>query len=293
MCKLLCVIAAILCLGSSWGLDLAGAQHVPGRPYLDSSLKIGMLQARQTVRYNESNISLGPGMAFDHFRMDFGPRLALVSGMAELSPIGFASARAAASTSVLESGMLFFHTMTDPAPALWDFAPNFKTWEVAGLLHLWVGDGYRFSAVGGFRKDYWTYQGALVAAMSGESHAQDKLTADIPFIALQTSMSFPWWKARCEILGSPFMSKRLSAQFQTGPTLVEYEGVVNKGGLMEVTVEGAAGLTERLRIGAYGRYSYQELYGQSKRKSGLAVTDHETFLYEAVSTGGLNIEALF
>jgi hypothetical protein len=287
------MVVAILCPTLVWALDLMNPQGEFVRPGVDSAVRIGYLQARQTVRYNEANISYAAGAVFDRFRMDYGPRVPLVSGMVELTPIRFASARGAAASSVFETGMQVFHTRDDPTPALWDLAPNYKCWEAAGLFHLWSGDGYRFSLAGGFRKDYWTYQGPLVATDSGDSWASDRLTADIPFLAMQTSMSFPWWKARCEILGSPFMTKRISTQFRTGSTLVEYEGVANKGGLLEATLEGSVGVTDRFRVGAYGRYTYEELYGQSTRKAGATISGHEIFLYETTAIGGINFEAVF
>jgi hypothetical protein len=172
--------------------------------------------------------------------------------------------------------------------------PGFKHWEAAGLIHLWNGGGYRFSIVGGYRKEYWAFEGTPSADQPANSSSSDRITSEIPFIALQTAMFFPWWKARFEVLGSPFMSKRIATEFRSGTTFkVNYDGVVDHGGLIEVELEGTASITSRIRLGAYARYSFQELYGESTRSSPTGFSRHELFAGENVAITGLNLTLAF
>jgi len=256
---------------------------------IDSSLRVAYLLGRQVYRYNEAR-----GGGFDRWRMDYGTQLPMLSGMFELSPIRLVSARLAGSISVLEKNTHFNHTMADPAPSVWSVLPGFKHWEAAGLIHLWNGGGYRFSVVGGYRKEYWTFEGTPSADQPANSSSSDRITAEIPFVALQTAMFFPWWKARFEVLGSPFMSKRILTEFRYGTGVTfDYDGRVDHGGLIEVELEGTASITSRIRLGAYARYSFQELYGESTRSTPAGFTRHELFAGENVAVTGLNLTLAF
>jgi hypothetical protein len=266
----------------------APAEVLPLGMRVDTSLRLGMLFGRQLFQYNNL-----PEAEFERFRMEFGPRLPILSGMCELTPVPSISGRLAGSISVLETDMTVFQAMVDPEPTLWDVKPEFGYWEVAGLYHLWQGGGYRFSLVAGYRQEYWRYRGEPAGGQVPGSSLRDRFTSYIPFLAMQTSMWFPWWKTRFEILASPFVSQNVSAIVQDGAMLVEYAGNADSGGLIELEVEGTANLTSRVRLGLYGRYSYQELYGEYTRADVVESPSRRLYIYENLAAVGLNMTLLF
>lgn len=266
----------------------ASAEVLPWGVRVDTSLRLGMLFGWQVYRYNNL-----PGADLDRFRMEFGPRLPILSGMCELTPVPAISGRLAGSISVLETDMTIFHAMADPQPTVWDVKPDFGYWEAAGLYHLWQGGGYRFSLVAGYRQEYWRYRGEPAGNQPAGSSLRDRFTSHIPFLAMQTSMMFPWWKARFEILTSPFMNKNVSATVRDGTTLVEYAGNADSGGLIELEVEGTANLSSRVRMGLYCRYSYQELYGEYTRADVVESPSRRLFVGENLAIVGLNTTILF
>jgi hypothetical protein len=264
------------------------AEVLPWGVRVDTSLRLGLLFGRQLVRYSDL-----PGAEFERFRMEFGPRLPILSGMCELTPVPSISARLAGSLSVMETDMTVFHAMADPEPSLWDVRPDFGCWEAAGLYHLWNGGGYRFSLVGGYRQEYWHYRGEPSGAQPSGSSLRDRFTSHIPFLAMQTAVMYPWWKARFEILASPFMSKKVSAIVQDGPNVVEYEGDADSGGLIELEVEGTASLSSRIRLGLYCRYSYHEVYGEYTRADLVESPARRLYVGEDFAIIGLNMTLLF
>jgi len=84
----------------------------------------------------------------------------------------------------------------------------------------------------------------------------------IPFLGFQTAMSFPWWKARMEVLGSPFMTKLVYLYATNSSNTMDIEGIWTGGGMIEVRAEGSTFLTPNFTLGISARYSYEELWGK-------------------------------
>jgi hypothetical protein len=184
-------------------------------------------------------------------------------------------------------------TFPYPNSNLWDVVPDFTSWEAAGLYHLWSGYGYRFSVVGGYRQESWTFLGTPSDSTDVSLSLHDRFTSHIPFLALQTAMFYPWWKARFEVLGSPFMSKKVTATVRNGGTLVDFKGWADRGGLIEFSMEGTCALTSVLRLGLYGRYSYQELYGWVTKRIGGQSGEYKLGFNENTGVVGTNLTLLF
>ncbi len=99
---------------------------------------------------------------------------------------------------------------------------------------------------------------------SSQGSLKDEYTSSIPFIGMQTSMLFPWWKARFEVLGSPFMSKRVINNFSgtlndANAYRASTDGSATKGGLIELQMEGSVGLSPSLFVGANASYTFQTI----------------------------------
>jgi hypothetical protein len=280
------ILTGLLLLAALSGV--AQAQVLPWKIGIDSSFRTEFLFGNQIFLYRWPR-----GTQFNRFRMEFGPKLPLVSGTCEVSPTLRLSARVAGAASVLAKHTSLFHTALDPQPRAWDVRPEFRQWEVAGLVHLWTGGGYRFSFVGGFRKEFWKYIGGPADDQPGGSDLREKFTSTIPFIALQTALHFPWWKARFEFLGSPFMEKDISARIREGTNVVLYSGSAEKGGLIELDMEGTAAVGPRLRVGLHCRYTYQELYGEITRDQDGDMSLHPVSVDENIAVVGLNFTFVF
>ena len=173
--------------------------------------------------------------------------------------------------------------------------PDFSSWEAAGLYHLWSGGGYRFSLTAGYRQDTWDYQGTPSNG-TPDSPLHDSFSAHIPFIGLQTAMFFPSWKARFEVLGSPFMNVGVSNALQQGAFALQFDGNLYRGGLVELQMAGDVNLTPSVLVGLYGRYAYQELYGSlsgTGEAAGLGPSPYSVFLGQSFGTLGLDVTVIF
>jgi hypothetical protein len=288
-CAIAWVLALLLCVSTA---PVQG-QWLPSNFGVDTSLRAGYLFGWQMTQLKEGPETFEGGH-LSRFRTEFNPRLPVLSGDFEWSPIPELSGRLAGAISVLEKDIRYVHARSDNAASSeWDVAPDYRQWEAAGLLHLWTGMGYRFSIVGGYRQEYWLYLGTPANSEPDNSYLRDKINAHIPFIAVQTAMFFPWWKARFEVLGSPFMSKKIDTQILKGGNLVRYNGTADSGGLVEFTVEGTAAVTSQLRIGLYSRYTYQELGGEMVKMSGGSASDHKLNFAEQMFIVCANFTVLF
>jgi len=269
------------------GIGSIQAQGVPAAMSIDSSFGVGYLLGWQMFHYiigpeygnigrGRSSIVPQPLNEFPNldpygiYRTEFNPRAPVLSGSVEWSPLPFASGRVAGALTVGEAHSQFTRAMhdtfalNDPPPdfraTTWDAVPDFSSWEAAGLYHLYREGGYRFSLVGGYRQTDWTLLGTPTDATDVTLSLYNRCTSRIPFLALQTAMYFPWWKARFEVLGSPFMSKKVLSTVR-GSTRRELEGWADRGGMIEFFMEGTAAIGPVLRVGLHARYTYEELYG--------------------------------
>ncbi len=313
---------ALVLLG---GIGSIQAQGVPAAMSIDSSFGVGYLLGWQMFNYiiepEHGDAYMDPRTdpptrkelrsdPYGIYRTEFSPRMAVVSGFVEWSPLPFASGRVAGALSVADPHIQFTRTMldtfkytakaadTEVRPTNWDAVPDFKSWEAAGLYHLYREGGYRFSIVGGYRQEDWTFLGTPEDATNLSASLHNRYTSHIPFLALQTAMYFPWWKARFEVLGSPFMSKKISSKVSNRGTLAVYNGWANGGGLIEFFLEGTVAVTSMLRLGLHARYTYQELYGWvTKTVSGATeapgTRDHNLGFNSRDAILGLTFTAVF
>jgi hypothetical protein len=270
------------------------AQVLPLGIQLDSDVRVGFLFGSQALRQVENTA------ANVRYKADLDPRMPVFEVMAELSPMSRVSARFAGLISSWETSMTQTRNAAFPGAGTvfeWSVQPEFKYWEVAGLFHLVAGGGYRFSAVGGYRREFWDYAGdpsGPSGSPTAGSFLRDRFDSSIPFIGLQTSMAFPWWKARFEILGSPFMFRDITVLANDGANTVEYRGRLDNGGLIELSFEGTAQVASSCRLGLYCRYRYQELYGElTGTNSNAALRRFDAYMGENLAVFGLNANLFF
>lgn len=275
------------------------AQSLPWTMGVDSSLRVELLIGSQTIgesRPVEDH--------FDRFKFISNQSFPVLSGSVELSPLPWVSGRLAGALSVLEPtreiSVSVGGTIADGESGRWagrwEAKPHYSYWEAAGLYHLANGGGYRFSAVAGYRGKTWKYYGED----STSSSDRNKFQSYIPFLGLQTSMYFPLWKARFELLGSPFMktdvySSLNSRRLNSGKFHLES----NRGGMIEFQMEGSLSLSKSVLCGLSARLSYEELYGPldwTSGEPGHRLVDQaamDAHLIELISFFGLNATILF
>ncbi|MGO9120876.1 MAG: hypothetical protein ACLQPD_25115, partial [Desulfomonilaceae bacterium] len=238
-------------LGVLFGASCLQAQSLPCGITVDSSFRVEFLFGEQAVRSSLKELA-GVGEVDYLFRLDSKFNLPVLAGNVEVSPLTFMSGRLVGLTSVLEqSGAVQRLTMLAPE-SLFDAKPTFNSWEAAGLCHLWNAEGYRFSVTAGYRRESWSLEGVGVPGSSGVNlSSRDDSTYYGPFLGLQTAVFFPWWKARCELVGSPWMSRKISGSVIRTDSFVTYHGW-GQGGLLEVRVEGTMHLTRFVFAGVHG-----------------------------------------
>ena len=259
------------------------AQGLPLGLVVDSSCQIDFLFGQQTfgrqIRSNpEDPSSKITGDILDALRLDLTTRLPVVDAMVELGSYRSFSARLRGISSFLESDSW---TKVGKGPdTAKEFEarlkPEMRAWEAAGLYHLSWGGPYRFSIVGGYRQEYWKFL-RQEAGFGGE--AMDyRHTSRIPFFGLQTSMSFPWWKARMEVIGSPFMTKLVYFYARNPNHFMHIDGTWRDGGLLEVNVDGSMYVSPSVTLGLSLRYCYEELRGEVTGER--SYSTHEVWPYD-------------
>jgi hypothetical protein len=285
-CRSLKAVAALfMVLGVASSLC---AETLPWNIQIDSSFRAEFLFGHQVLRQVEPNVSGVP-----RFRANYDPRLAILAGTIEITPFPAISGRLAGSTSVWERTGT--HVRTIGSVGEWDVKPNFNSWEAAALYHLWSGGGYRFSFTAGYRQQTWDFQGTASNG-TADSPLHDSFSFHIPFIGLQTAMFFPSWKARFEMLGSPFMNVGVSNAVQQGTFAVQLDGNLFRGGLVEVQMVGDVNLSPNVLVGLYGKYAYQELYGSlssTEAAAGPGPNPIPVFLGQSFGTVGLDVTVIF
>jgi hypothetical protein len=274
------------------------AQGLPAMS-IDTSLRVEYLLGGLQSRYSPP-----ADTTVDRLKIDLNPQVAVLSGMVEMFPIPLASGRLVGSISVWErsgaEARPLDHRLESGATVDWQAKPDFSQWEAAGLYHLWNASGYRFSLTAGYRQEKWAFNGEPIGSAQGSLN--DEYTSSIPFFGMQTSMLFPWWKARFEVLGSPFMSKRVTNRFSgtlngTTPMGLQTDGSASSGGLIEFQMEGSVGFSPTLFLGINACYTFQELYGASTVKSPaapeLAPVEYRLYTSESVFRIGFDVNILF
>jgi len=262
-------------LGMLFGAPCLHAQWLPWDITVDSSFRAEFLFGTQAIRSARKIPVLGVQEADFLFLLNSDVRLPVLSGTVEVSPLTFISGRLVGLTSILEQQgeVQRLRRLEALQPEhLFNAKPAFNSWEAAGLWHLWNGDGYRFSFTAGYRQEASSLEGVGVPGILGVNlSSRDDSVSYVPFLGLQTAVFFPWWKARCELLGSPWMLKKVSGSVNRTDSTVTYYGS-GQGGLLEVQIEGTMFLTRCLFAGVHCRYTFQESYGEFTRKDNGLVT---------------------
>lgn len=280
------LVGMVLLVGSATSLQ---AQTIPGSMGIDSSLRLEYLFGAHGLRSTDAKVGQPNG-----FLVRLNPRVALLAGSVEVSPFSFASGRFAGAVSIGEPDLSSTRQLTlTGIEQEWKIRPDYGSWELAGLYHLSAGGGYRFSLTAGYRQSTWDYVGVL---HSDGGSLKDKYVSDIPFLGLQTAMMFPWWKARFEILGSPFMTQSSVVSMVANGTQVEQRLEANSGGLLEFQMEGTVNIHPNFWVGLYGQYHYQELYGHSEGGTNPPAAwnlANQFYTYESFVSVGLNVGIVY
>lgn len=274
-------------------------RFVPQRIGVDSSLRMEFLFGSQTLRSLD-----GDRPPVDAFKVVYNLRLPVLAGTAELSPYQLISGRIAGALSILETDLSSTRGIVRSTPetnvavtpvSRWVALPDYQSWEAALLYHLHNGGGYRFSILGGYRQSVWRYHGELKKGFSTE--LRDSFSSNIPFFGMQTAMFFPWWKARFEILGSPFMKTDSTVSLFYNGVYAEENVKTNTGGLIELRTEGQVSLHTNLWLGVFACFHYQELSGESTSRSALAIFGpaflDRYYTRETMGSVGLNLNVAY
>jgi hypothetical protein len=231
--------------------------------------------------------------SYGHVRLELDPSMPVFEGVCEFSPTGMFSARLCGTLGGRGAGLSATRPLGASDVGTWKVSPDVKWWEAAGLFHIWKGGGYRYSLVAGYRQEVWTYRGDG-EDMSTASSYREEFTSYVPFIAMQTAIAYPWWKARFEVLGSPFMSKRVLSQLYDGTTeTTSFEGWADNGGMIELLTEGTVAVSSRMRMGVYAKYTFVELDGEATIDLGSGAEPQQLYVGENFGTFGLNLSMVF
>jgi hypothetical protein len=243
---------------------------MPKRLAIDSAFRMEFLFGSQMLRSTDGDLTPVNALKVVH-----NPRVPVLAGTVEVSPFQLISGRISGSISVLEPDITSTRGVVNVVEPLthnvirpisqFVTQPDYQSWEAAGMFHLHKGGGYRFSVLAGYRQSTWHYHGEL----GNESGARlrDSFSSNIPFLGMQTAMFFPWWKARFEVLGSPFMNTSSSIALQRNGVFAEQNVETDEGGLIEFRVEGTVSLLTNFWAGVFACYHHQELYGRSTGRS--------------------------
>ena len=279
------------------------AQWFPRNFGADSSFRVEYLLGSQTLGKNDTSTTLlsapvtitspSTGISsvvqvpypnpIEQLRINLNHSQLVLDGVVEITPRPALSARARGSVSVFDSDKSFtIESGPHPFPVLipnstpatyyngWSgfsstIKPKFWLLEVAGLYNLSYEDVFRYSFVAGYRQESWSY--LTSNDQGGNSYLNDDFTSQIPFIGLQTLMLYPAWKARFEVLGSPFMTKKISHTARNQGYYMELDGNMTQGGLLEFQVEGNRNVAPNAWMGVYTQYTYEQLKGGLTGKS--------------------------
>lgn len=300
--KLFRTIAATLFFLTCTTLPLY-AQWLPQNMGVDSSFRIEYLLGKQTLGNDDGKVLTWNPTPLpnptEQLRIDFINSQLVIDGMVELTPFPAVSSRLRGNVSVAGSE----RNITlgrGPAPGTELSAlikPQYWSWEAAGLYNLCSGGGYRYSFVAGYRQESWSY---IANTQGDNSYLRDDFVSQIPFIGLQTAMFSPSWKARFELLGSPFMTKKITHTARDQGYYMQLDGNMTNGGFIEFQVEGNIPVTRNTWLGIYTQLTYEglkgELTGVSVDGNGASTyvpTPYNFYTLKGIWTIGLNCNVLF
>lgn len=252
------------------------AQWLPRNFSADTSLRVEYLLGTQTLgSYNNTPAMTNPN-PIELLRIDFNDNLMVLDGVAELTPARMPSlsARGRGSASVFNPDKSMSLSdgpqrvangpIGNPTASYgWNevpssITPKFWLWEVAGLYNFYESI-YRYSLVGGYRQETWSYPPS--SNQGSSSYFKDNFVSQIPFIGMQTVMFCPTWKARFEMLGSLFMSQKISHSARDGEYIMQLDGNITQGGFLEFQAEGNVKITPAAWAGLYTQYTFESLRG--------------------------------
>ena len=264
------------------------AQWLPRNFNADSSFRVEYLLGSQTLGNQNGSINLTGQETYPNappptitvpypnpnelLRLNFSNSQLVLDGAVEITPRPTLSSRLRGAVSVLnpnrnmtlESGPYPVAYPNPPGPYSWAGLPavinsQFYLWEAAGLYNLIYEGCYRYSIVGGYRQESWTYPTSSTEATN--SYFKDVFVSNSPFLGMQTVMVCPTWKARFELLGSPFMSKSITHKARNQGYYMQLDGNLTTGGFLEFQVEGNINVTPCAWMGIYSQYTYESLSG--------------------------------
>jgi hypothetical protein len=113
-------------------------------------------------------------------------------------------------------------------------------------------------------------------------------------------MFSPLLKGRLEVLGSPFMTKKIAYTTRDQGFYMQLDGNMTQGGFIEFQVEGNINVTLSTCLGLYAQYTYEQLDGElngtcvdGKRNTVFVPTAYNFYTLEDIWTIGLNYSLLF
>jgi hypothetical protein len=293
VCKLVTILSVLV--GTLVGTSCLQAQSLPWNLAVDSSFRVELLFGSQAIRDNS------PGTGEERFGIDSDFRLPVLAGTVEITPMTYLSGRIGGLISILEQkGTVRINAINfDPSGSddvQIDAKPSFSGWEAAGLFHLWNEGGYRFSFTAGYRGEFWGRQGDGVGLTSGlSSSLREDFSSRGPFLGLQTAVFFPWWKARFEVIGSPWMTNIGSGSLTQTGFFAEYQARTTGGSLLELQIEGTVALRQWIFAGLHGRYSFRESVGGFTRigNGGTIYAPLSLYTSDSFALIGLDLTVVF
>ncbi len=290
--KLITILYVLV--GLLFGTSCLQAQNLPWNLALDSSFRTELLFGSQAIRDN------APPRDVERFYLNSDFRVPVLAGMVEISPSIYVSGRLGGIISVLEQkgtvrrntsifdGVTILNDVPVTDLVQFEATPSFSSWEAAGLFHLWNEGGYRFSFVAGYRGEFWGLEGDGARLLTQGANQPIYLNSSVredfssrgAFLGLQTAVFFPWWKARFEVIGSPWITKTGSGSHKnTNSHPGEFQIKATGGSLLELQVEGTAYLRPYIFAGLHGRYTFREAVGDFTRIGNNGTIDGPLSLY--------------
>ena len=89
------------------------------------------------------------------------------------------------------------------------------------------------------------------------------------------------------------MDQEVFSRIEQDGNVTVFDSSLNRGGIIEISVEGNAAITSALRLGLFGRYGYLELNGESTRTIGANRESYDLFIGDGIATVGLNLTVVF
>lgn len=286
----------VLCVLLGLAAD-CNAQLLPWNIRADSQVRVQYLFGTQiVVPYVRGGLTERNPRP-QNYRIDTEPRFPVIEGEVEIMTGLPFSARGLVCTNILDSRVGSHRTIDvedgDPSGA-WNMTSKFSAWEVAGLYHIWEGGGYRFTLLGGYRYEHWLNSGSKTGGTDIGSDLDDKMAAYMPFVGLQTTMAFPLWRSRFEILGSFFMRRTVDGRRWNGDSLfLNYSGYGNAGGFVDLRMTGTVRVSQWTSVGLDGRFSYQEVYGRIEGNRHSESVSYDVLLRQVYGTVGMVFLAVF